>query len=534
MLDLTNCPYMWPYCTQPLYYTSMPVMVNATILNGMGVVGKVVGTPQWKQGKNGHLLELSFSYPDRIWPWTGWLGIYVKASEEAKDFDGEAEGVISVTVSSPAGPGESKERVSVIDVPLRVRIIPTPPREKRILFDQFHNLRYPAGYFPRDALWVKNEPFDWNGDHIHTNLRDMYTYLRSQGYFVEVLGVPYTCFNASNYGTLLMVDLEEEYFPEEVQKLRQDVEEKGLSIALFADWYNVDVMRKIKFFDENTKQWWTPATGGANVPALNDLLASWRIQFGDRIFDGEFSLGQSEDRATFASGTAIASFPRGGTIVSTTLDDQTEEIIRSRNVKEKVHILGLLSIRRFNATNTHGGRIAVFGDSSCLDTAHQQTPCFWLLGKVLQYTNRGLIDENAFGGESAVHLDQADYVSPQLSPPNRLPYAENDLKKFSRVLDTKAVYRLPQCEARDYTKFKREENAVTIVWDEPNTSSTDLDDDGFSLSETIGPDAALIRDNIDGYIVPYFLVVGVVVFLVYATVRGRKDRITAKRDVHNV
>jgi hypothetical protein len=41
------------------------------------------------------------------------------------------------------------------------------------------------------------------------------------GYFVEVLGVPYTCFNASNYGTLLMVDLEEEYFPEEVQKLRQ-------------------------------------------------------------------------------------------------------------------------------------------------------------------------------------------------------------------------------------------------------------------------------------------------------------------------
>jgi hypothetical protein len=47
----------------------------------------------------------------------------------------------------------------------------------------------------------------------------------------------------------------------------------------------------------------------------------------------------------FASGTAIASFPRGGTIVSTTLDDQTEEIIRSRNVKEKVHILGLYAPR---------------------------------------------------------------------------------------------------------------------------------------------------------------------------------------------
>jgi hypothetical protein len=33
--------------------------------------------------------------------------------------------------------------------------------------------------------------------------------------------------------------------------------------------------------------------------------------------------------------------------VSTTLDDQTEEIIRSRNVKEKVHILGLYALSVF-------------------------------------------------------------------------------------------------------------------------------------------------------------------------------------------
>jgi membrane-bound transcription factor site-1 protease len=152
-------------------------------------------------------------------------------------------------------------------------------------------------------------------------------------------------------------------------------------------------------------------------------------------------------------------------------------------------------MRRFNTTNTHGGRIAVFGDSSCLDTAHQQTPCFWLLDKVLQYTTRGLIDENTFGGELVTHLDQADYVSPQLTPPSRLPYAENDLKKFSRVLDTKAVYRLPQCELRDYAKYKREESVVAISWEDPNTVSTDLDDDGFSLSDTIGPDASLIRGS---------------------------------------
>lgn len=32
---------------------------------------------------------------------------------------------------------------------------------KRILWDQFHNLRYPSGYFPRDNLNIKSDPLDW-------------------------------------------------------------------------------------------------------------------------------------------------------------------------------------------------------------------------------------------------------------------------------------------------------------------------------------------------------------------------------------
>ena len=32
---------------------------------------------------------------------------------------------------------------------------------KRILWDQYHNLRYPPGYFPRDNLRMKNDPLDW-------------------------------------------------------------------------------------------------------------------------------------------------------------------------------------------------------------------------------------------------------------------------------------------------------------------------------------------------------------------------------------
>jgi len=29
-IDLTECPYMWPYCSQPIYYGGMPTIVNVS------------------------------------------------------------------------------------------------------------------------------------------------------------------------------------------------------------------------------------------------------------------------------------------------------------------------------------------------------------------------------------------------------------------------------------------------------------------------------------------------------------------------
>ena len=39
------------------------------------------------------------------------------------------------------------------------------------------------------------------------------------------------------------------------------MKERGLSLAVFADWYNTDVIEFVRFFDENTQEWWTPETG---------------------------------------------------------------------------------------------------------------------------------------------------------------------------------------------------------------------------------------------------------------------------------
>ncbi|EDV29792.1 uncharacterized protein TRIADDRAFT_19704, partial [Trichoplax adhaerens] len=364
-IDFTDCPYMWPYCSQELYYSGIPVIVNLTVLNGMSVSGEIVDEPIWHPYllNHGNFLKVSFSYTQSVWPWAGYVAIAFSVSEKAARWNGTVAGHINITVKSMDA--AMKEITSVIKIPVKVKIIPTPDRRRRILWDQYHNLRYPPGYFPRDNLKMKNDPLDWNGDHIHTNFKDMYMYLRRNNYYVEVLGSPFTCFNASNYGTLLIVDSEEEFFPQEVEKLRRDVEKLGLSVIIFADWYNTDVMKKIKFFDENTKQWWTPNTGGANVPALNFLLSKWNIALSDRVYDG--SLFVRNKKISFNSGSSISKFPRDGLILSASLLNQGSVITTGKKAYESnIPILGIYNIPK------GGGRIALYGDSNCIDGSHMQ------------------------------------------------------------------------------------------------------------------------------------------------------------------
>ncbi len=54
-------------------------------------------------------------------------------------------------------------------------------------------------------------------------------------------------------GTLMVVDPEEEFAPEEIEKLQKDVQSKGLSLLVFGGWYNTSVQDALRFYDSNTK-----------------------------------------------------------------------------------------------------------------------------------------------------------------------------------------------------------------------------------------------------------------------------------------
>ncbi|KAH9487758.1 Membrane-bound transcription factor site-1 protease [Bulinus truncatus] len=393
--------------------------------------------PKWEPytPEFGQHIDVAFSYSTDLWPWSGYLAVSITASKDAAAWEGVAKGQVTLAVESPPEDEETEPRRSTIVIPIRAKIIPTPPRSKRILWDQYHNLRYPPGYFPRDNLRMKNDPLDWNGDHIHTNFKDMYQQLREKGYYVEVLG------------TLLLVDPEEEYFSEEISKLKRDID-NGLSLIVFADWYNVSVMKKVKFYDENTRQWWMPDTGGANVPALNELLAPLEMAFSDTVYEGDFKIGEHD--MYYASGTSILKFPEDGLLLTGTFKNQGFEVMKGNTLTiSDVPVLGIHQI----TTSPGAGRVALYGDSNCLDSSHMQKAmifdenglylpkdvsiwclpnflpgayCFWMLSALLEYTAHNMLP-------TVLTALKKSTLPPVAEMPSRME--GNHLHRYSKVIE---------------------------------------------------------------------------------------------------
>lgn len=85
-----------------LVYVGMPVIVNITILNGMGVTGHIVGKPQWQPfvPQFGAHVEVAFQHSPVLWPWSGYLAVSISVSANAANWDGIAQGQVGFAVMS--------------------------------------------------------------------------------------------------------------------------------------------------------------------------------------------------------------------------------------------------------------------------------------------------------------------------------------------------------------------------------------------------------------------------------------------------
>lgn len=441
-LDSLDCPYLWPFCADPLYAGALPKIVNVTIISGLSVSSRIEEPPVWEpfSTESANVLRISITYSPQIWPWTGFMALFLSVNSQHSSYTGNVSGRIRLTVVSDHF---GEKRRATIAFPMRLRVIPTPARSQRILWDQFRNLRYPPGYIPRDDLREKQNPLDWNGDHPHTNFRLFFQHLRADGFFLEILGEPLTCADLSQYSVYLVVDPEEEFFPHEINLLENAVNKNGLNMIIFADWYNTRVMEKIKFFDENSKEWWTPETGGSNIPALNDLLSRWGLELGDTIIEGNATIGDLH--SSIKSGTVISRAPAGTHLSYATVNDITEEIISGDSTLYKSLNAPVFALLRNNATGS--GFVSIFSDSSCLESKSASFESCIPLVDIL-------IDAAAYGVPHSFCDLLVTIPSPLI--PLSSPPLRSDLSRHFTVISSvvesfdhnKVVYRsLPSCRA---------------------------------------------------------------------------------------
>ena len=65
----------------------MPLTINVTVMNGMGVVGSFVKRPVWQpvSSDNSDKIDVSISYSQRIWPWSGWMAVRIGVSKPVSE-----------------------------------------------------------------------------------------------------------------------------------------------------------------------------------------------------------------------------------------------------------------------------------------------------------------------------------------------------------------------------------------------------------------------------------------------------------------
>jgi membrane-bound transcription factor site-1 protease len=501
-IDFTECTFQWPFCAQPLYYTQIPVVMNVTILNGMSMYGTIVSEPEFiPSDEVSDILDVTFTYSKNLFPWTGHIGVSLGVKQVGRFYSGVVSGKVQITVNGKV-PGFDDDRYQTIALPVKVTVIPTPNRSKRILWDQYHQLVYPtASYVPKDDLSDFVEPdmnhnvVDWNGDHPHTNFLEVFNRLIRKGYYIEVLNAgDLTSFDARNYGTLLIIDPEDEFLEEEAVKLENDVKKLGLSVIVFADWYNEFVIRRLKFLDDNTQTIWVPVTGGSNIPALNGLLHRFGIMLGDTIYTGPFSMpSEPEKSSTLLSSTSITRFPKNGELFMSDVSNETPRLL-SRDKEEKkqpmkiynVPILGMYQppsppLPATEEENVErgvkSGKIIVFSDSNCIDLVSKLPTtkmCLWLLEDLLAYTN--LNKRSLWMDKDLVKLEKQDYIyafgGEQTTPngynklvPRRLD--QSPLYKYSRqpaeeVLATFNISSWPRTAAPFYIQSAPDDIQPTV------------------------------------------------------------------------
>ena len=102
------------------------------------------------------------------------------------------------------------------------------------------------------------------------------------------------------------------------------------------------------------------------------------VSLTDQVYEGDVTIGKHS--TIYASGTSIGRFPASSTnyLIFRDLNDQAEAFLANNNSSldikisriSNVPILGVLQVDADASSGSEAGRLAIYGDSSCLDSSH--------------------------------------------------------------------------------------------------------------------------------------------------------------------
>lgn len=424
----------------PLYPSAQPFIFNFTLISprfrslecSPSDIRIVTG------GALNRLVRYAVDCSRHIWPYHGWLSLRLWLETPNEDTPSDLlsnhpflEGHIAVSVRIPlrdaTAVGWHSPATETLVIPLKLPLIPTPPRSRRILFDMHHSAHFPFAFYPRDDLAVSEDLLDWHGDHPISNFRHLVSHLRLQaGFHVEILNDPLSVLNCSSvvaddYLAILLVDPETAFSRRERSVLVDLVRRRGLSVVVLAEWFSKDIQDSLQFADTGTKKIWSAQTCGSNVPSLNFLLEPFGIVLGTaRVLNAQLRYldrhSATERVVGLRSMTEIVRFPGYGALV---FDDGTAQEITAADVRrhDLAHIEGVSEpVGEFAAPALLGlwlgisgaeeddsavaGRISVLVDSSCADSSHRSFDlfgdCFQIVESMLQFSLTGTVQDIAF------------------------------------------------------------------------------------------------------------------------------------------
>ena len=150
------------------------------------------------------------------------------------------------------------------------------------------------------------------------------------------------------------------------------------------------------------------------------------------------------------------------------------------------------------------GRIAVYGDSNCLDSSHMVTNCYWLLRKIVEFAGNGLRDPVLFSEATRLKFP----VFENIQKPLRIP--DVNFSMFSSVIGKELICHQDSlfefCVTKGYgiqptgTTRKLPESQKNEVSSSPNRlikSSYKRQDEAGLQKSILAPSANKFDDNRD-------------------------------------